>query len=75
MGDELKCSWLYNTIAPIFHFHSVPVADPGAGLVFEISFEISQTEPWFFRLENPFYYLFQCKFVWQIFKPVSPKQF
>ena len=38
--------------------------------VFKISFKTSQTDPWFFRLNSLFYYLFQCKIVWQIFKPV-----
>ena len=28
----------------------------------------------FLGLNTRFYYLFQCKFVWQLFKPVSPKQ-
>ena len=42
--------------------------------VFEISFETSQTKPWFVGLDSPFLSLFQCKFVWQFFKSVSPKQ-
>ena len=39
----------------------------------EISFESSQTEPCISNWSH-LYYLFHCKFVWQIFKPVSPKQ-
>ena len=43
--------------------------------VFEISFGTSQTQPWFFGLSSHLYYLFQCKFAWQIVKSVSPKKY